>query len=109
VNVTTQSGGTGGCTAGYRIVGQWPGGFQGEVTVTNGPVASTGWTVGWTFANGQTVTQIWSGQDTPNGASHSVRNMSYNGNLGPTASTSFGFIGTWNGTNSVPTTTCTRS
>ena len=60
-------------------------------------------------ANGQTVTQMWSGQDTPNGASHSVRNMPYNGNLGPNASTNFGFIGTWNGTNSVPATTCSRS
>src|SRR3954469_9213784 len=29
-------GGTGGCTAAYRIVNQWPGGFQAEVTVTNG-------------------------------------------------------------------------
>ena len=111
VNVTTSSGGggTGGCTAMYRIVGQWPGGFQGEVTVTNGAAASTGWTVTWTFANGQTVTQIWNGQDTPNGASHSVRNMPYNGNLGPNASTTFGFIGTWNGSNSVPATACSRS
>jgi mannan endo-1,4-beta-mannosidase len=109
VNVTTSSAPSGGCTAVYRIVGQWPGGFQGEVTVTNGPLASTGWTVAWTFANGQTVMQIWSGQDTPNGASHSVRNMNYNGNLGPNASTTFGFIGTWNGTNSVPATTCSRS
>ena len=110
VSVTTPSGGgSGGCTAVYRVVNQWAGGFQADVTVTNGPVASTGWTVNWTFANGQTVTQIWSGQDTPNGASHSVRNMSYNGNLGPNASTTFGFLGSWNGTNSVPTTTCTRS
>ena len=53
--------------------------------------------------------QIWNGQDTPNGASHSVRNMTYNGNLGPNASTSFGFLGTWNGTNSVPATIYTRS
>ena len=113
VNVTTSAGGGGGnngCTATYRIAGSWSGNFQGEVTVTNGTTASTGWAVSWTYANGQTITQIWNGQDTPSGASHTVRNVSYNGNLGPNASTMFGFLGTWNNTtNSVPTLSCTRS
>jgi mannan endo-1,4-beta-mannosidase len=108
VGVTTPSGPTGGCSAVYRIVNQWPGGFQAEVTVTNGALASAGWTVGWTYANGQTVTQIWNGQDTPSGATHTVRNVGHNGNLGPNASTAFGFLGTWNGTNSAPAATCTR-
>jgi mannan endo-1,4-beta-mannosidase len=110
LTVQTSTAPTGGCTATYRITNQWPGGFQAEVTVTNGSAPSTSWTVGWTFANGQTITQIWSGQDTPNGASHSVRNMPYNGNLGAGASTSFGFIGSWNGTNAVPSpVTCSRA
>jgi mannan endo-1,4-beta-mannosidase len=109
VTVTTSTGGGGGCTAAYRVVGQWPGGFQGEVTVTNGATASTSWTVTWTFANGQTISQIWGAQDTPNGASHSARNMPYNGSLGPSQSTTFGFIGSWNGTNSVPPVSCSRA
>jgi mannan endo-1,4-beta-mannosidase len=112
VSVTTPAGGGGGnngCAATYRIAGQWQGGFQGEVTVTNGSTASTGWAVSWTFANGQTITQMWNGQDTPSGASHSVRNVGYNGNLAPNSSAQFGFTGTWNGTNSVPTLTCARS
>ena len=110
LTVQTSTSGGGGCTATYRITNQWPGGFQGEVTVTNGATVSTSWTVGWTFANGQTITQIWGGQDTPNGASHTVRNMSYNGNLGAGASTSFGFIASWNATNAVPSpVTCSRS
>ncbi|GAA1398641.1 cellulase family glycosylhydrolase [Catellatospora coxensis] len=111
VSVTTQSGGgTGGCTATYAITNQWPGGFGANVTVTNGSTASTSWAVTWTFANGQTITQIWSAQDTASGASHTARNMSYNGNLGPNASTSFGFNGTWNNSvNAVPALTCTRS
>jgi cellulase/cellobiase CelA1 len=102
-------GGTGGCTAAYRIVNQWPGGFQAEVTVTNGAAASTAWTVSWTFANGQTITQLWNGTDTSSGAGHSVRDAGYNGTLGANASTTFGFTGTWNGTNSVPALTCARS
>jgi mannan endo-1,4-beta-mannosidase len=36
-----------------------------------------------------------------------ARNMGYNGNLAAGASTTFGFIGSWNGTNSVPTLSCT--
>ncbi|GFJ91988.1 cellulose binding domain-containing protein [Phytohabitans rumicis] len=76
------------------------------MTVTNGTTARTSWTVAWTFANGQTITQIWNATDTASGASHTVRNLSYNGNLGAGQSTTFGFLGSWNGTNSVPTLTC---
>ncbi|WP_030443842.1 cellulose binding domain-containing protein, partial [Actinoplanes subtropicus] len=35
---------SGTCSAAYRVVSQWTGGFQGEVTVANGSSAgSTGW------------------------------------------------------------------
>ncbi|MEO3813543.1 cellulose binding domain-containing protein [Sphaerisporangium sp. B11E5] len=109
VTFTTTGGGTGGCTATYRITNSWQGGFQGEVTVrNNGTSAITGWTVAWTFANGQTITQIWSGTHTQSGASVSVRNVAYNGNVGAGATASFGFNGSWNGTNAVPSPiTCT--
>ncbi|MDI1462111.1 cellulose binding domain-containing protein [Catellatospora sp. KI3] len=110
VAVTTSGTSTGGCTAAYRITNSWPGGFQAEVVITNGATATTAWTASWTFANGQTITQLWSGQDTPSGASHSVRNLSYNGTLAPSGTTSFGFTGTWNNsTNAVPTVACSRS
>ena len=79
------------------------------MTVTNGSVASTGWAVSWTFANGQTIQHMWNASDTANGASHTARNLSYNGSLAPFGSTTFGFNGTWNGTNSVPALTCTRT
>ena len=42
---TTPPGGAGTCTAAYRSVNQWPGGFQGEVTVTAGPSTIGFWTV----------------------------------------------------------------
>jgi mannan endo-1,4-beta-mannosidase len=113
VSVTTPPGGGGGnngCTATYRIANSWNSNFNGEVTVTNGTTASTGWTVTWTYANGQAITQIWSGQVTASGANVSVRNVSYNGSLAPNASTTFGFLASWNNsTNSVPTVSCTRS
>ena len=44
----------GGCSAVYAQTNAWPGGFQGQVTVTNtGTNTTTGWTVVMTFANGQ--------------------------------------------------------
>jgi len=95
------------CTAGYRIVSQWQGGFQGEVTVTAGATALTGWRISWAFANGQTITQVWGGRNTPSGGTQNVTNETWNGSLTAGASTVFGFTGTWNGTNSVPALTCT--
>ncbi|GLH99106.1 cellulase family glycosylhydrolase [Phytohabitans aurantiacus] len=97
------------CTATYAITGQWQGGFQAEVRVTAGSSAISGWTVNWTYANGQSVTQSWNTTLTSSGSSVSARNVSYNGSLGAGASTTFGFLGSWNGTNSAPTPTCTAT
>lgn len=99
----------GGCTATYTITNSWQGGFQGEVRVTAGARAITGWTAGWTFANGQSVTQSWNVALTSSGATVTARNVDYNGRLAAGASTSFGFIGGWTGTNPVPVVSCTAS
>jgi hypothetical protein len=98
--------GGGACGATYRIVNQWQGGFQAEVAVRAGVAAINGWTVGWTFSSGQTITQIWSGTATSNGANVTVRNVSYNGALPANGTTTFGFIG--GGSSAVPNpVTCT--
>lgn len=85
------------CTATYKVVNQWPGGFQGEVTVT-APAGTSGWTVSWTFADGQTVNQLWNGTFTQSGSSVTVHNTSWNA----APPTMFGFLASWTGTNSVP-------
>jgi mannan endo-1,4-beta-mannosidase len=102
-------GGTRGCTAAYSLINQWQGGFQGEVRVTAGSAAITGWTVTWTFANGQSITQFWNATITSSGSGVTARNLSYNGNLSAGATTTFGFLGSWNGTNSSPSPSCTAS
>ncbi|MEV0132085.1 CotH kinase family protein [Dactylosporangium sp. NPDC050688] len=101
------SGGSGGCTAAYTVTNQWQGGFQGDVKVTAGPAAIRGWTVTWTFPNGQTVGQAWGATVTAAGGAVTARNVSYNGTLGAGAATSFGFLGTWTTANDRPATvTC---
>ncbi|WP_436533631.1 cellulase family glycosylhydrolase [Actinoplanes sp. HUAS TT8] len=95
------------CTASYAISGSWPGGFQGDVKVTAGSSAITGWTVTWTYANGQKVSNAWSATVTSSGSTVTAKNVSYNGSLGAGASTSFGFLGSWTGTNPVPALSCT--
>jgi hypothetical protein len=108
---TSPSQPTSACTATYRVGSQWSGNFQGEVTVANSSTAAaTGWTVTLTFANGQQVTQAWNTTVTQSGATVTARNATYNGNLASGASTSFGFLATWNNaTNAAPTLTCRLS
>ncbi|GIH19889.1 cellulose binding domain-containing protein [Rugosimonospora africana] len=102
---------TGTCVAAYQVTSQWGGGFQADVTVTNrSSTASSAWAASLTFANGQQVTQAWNATVTQNGATVTARNLSYNGTLAAGASTSFGFLASWNnGTNAVPAVSCASS
>jgi len=97
------------CHVVYTINSQWPGspgGFGVGLTIENtGTTNWTSWTLTWTFANGQTVTQLWNGSETQSGANVTVNNLSYDGSIPAGGSNnSVGFNGTWNGTtNSAPT------
>ncbi|MEU7873432.1 glycoside hydrolase family 6 protein [Dactylosporangium sp. NPDC049140] len=103
----SSGGGGGACSATYQTIGSWQGGFQGNVTVTAGASPISNWTVTWTLASGQSITQLWNGTLTTSGSSVTVRNVSYNGSLGAGSSTQFGFTGTGNVT--TPTLSCTAS
>ena len=85
------------------MTGSWSGGFQAEVVVRNaGSAAIAGWTLGWTFANGQRINQLWGGTHTQTGAAVSVRDTGWNGALAAGASTTAGFLGSWAGQQHVP-------
>jgi lysophospholipase L1-like esterase len=101
--------GGGRCTAAYKIVSSWIANFQGEVTVTNASsTPSTAWTATFTFAGGQQITQAWNATPTQSGAAVTARNVSYNGTIAPGASTTFGFLASWNNvTNAIPAVSCT--
>jgi endoglucanase len=104
---TTTTAPPGSCSASYRIVNSWDTGFQAEIAVAAGNAAINGWTVTWTFANGQTITQLWNGTLTTSGSSQTVKNLSYNGSLAANGTTTFGFNGTHGATNTNPTLACT--
>ncbi|WP_214416704.1 cellulose binding domain-containing protein [Sphaerisporangium fuscum] len=100
-----------GCSATYKIINSWQGGFGAEVTIRNtGTTTTTDWTVTWTYTAGQTVSQLWNGTATQSGTAVTVKNASYNGTLAAGASTTFGFNATWTATNPVPSpVTCAAS
>ncbi|MFJ1542120.1 cellulose binding domain-containing protein [Micromonospora chalcea] len=105
---TPPPGGPGACTATYRTVNTWPGGFQAEVTVANnGATAINGWTVRLTLASGQAISSLWNGVNTGTSGPVSVRNADYNGTVGANASTTFGFTATGNGAAAPSGVTCT--
>ncbi|MBC9006586.1 cellulose binding domain-containing protein, partial [Micromonospora aurantiaca (nom. illeg.)] len=98
----------GACTATYRTVNTWPGGYQAEVTVANNGAATlNGWTVRLTLASGQAISSLWNGVNTGTSGSVSVRNAAYNGTLGANASTTFGFTATGNGATAPSGVSCT--
>ncbi|WP_349260737.1 cellulose binding domain-containing protein [Actinocrinis sp.] len=89
----------------YQSQNSWSGGFQALVTVTAGNTPINGWTVRWTLASGQSITQLWNGTLSTSGSSVTVTNASYNGALAAGASTTFGFTAA--GSPSNPRLTCT--
>jgi lysophospholipase L1-like esterase len=91
-----------GCRATYTVTSQWPGGFGAAVSITNLGDPLNGWTAGFSFAAGQTITQLWNGSVTQSGAAVTVRDAGYNAAIATGASASFGFNGAWTGTNPAP-------
>ncbi|MGA5333600.1 cellulose-binding domain-containing protein [Streptomyces cellulosae] len=105
MDVITASGpAAGSCAVTYRVTGEWPGGFQGEVVVRNtGSTAVDGWTLRWTFPTGQRITSLWGGTVTQSGAEVSVEAAPYTATIPPSGSVSLGFTGTRAGTATDPT------
>ncbi|RSN99198.1 xyloglucanase [Streptomyces sp. WAC 05379] len=94
---------TGTCTVTYRITNQWSDGFQADVQLSNtGSSAWDGWSLGWSFADGQRITQLWNAEYTQSGSAVTARNVSWNGGVAAGSSVSFGFTGSWSGTNARP-------
>lgn len=104
VNVTTDKAPSTACSVGYRVVGDWPGGFQGEISIGNtGATAVSGWKLAFTFADGQTISNMWGGTPTQSGGTVGVAPVSYTNTIVAGGSVTVGFIANKGGTNSAPT------
>ncbi|WDG32897.1 cellulase family glycosylhydrolase [Streptomyces sp. CA-278952] len=107
VNVTTDKGGPApgvSCSVGYRVVGEWPGGFQGEITIRNtGTTAINGWNLAFAFVNGQKLSNLWGGTATQSGPTVSVAPAGYTAVITANGSIVLGFTGTKSTTNTAPT------
>jgi hypothetical protein len=91
-----------GCSVGYTVSSQWSGGFTASVAVTNLGSPVTQWTVTWAFTAGQHVDAGWNATVTQSGAQVTAASMAYNGALATNGTVSFGFQGTWTGSNPAP-------
>ena len=82
----------------------WNNGFTANVTVANtGTAPINGWTLGFTLPSGQSITSSWSATVTGTSGAITAKNLSYNGSIPAGGNTSFGFQGTWNSSDAVPT------
>jgi hypothetical protein len=91
------------CTVTYSVVRTWPGGLQAQAVLTNTSTSPvSGWTLTWSFAGDQRVTDLWNGNFTQSGGRVSVTNASYNGTIAPSASVAIGFTSTSTGSNARP-------
>jgi lysophospholipase L1-like esterase len=98
--------GSGGCSATFRAVSVWQGGYQGEVTVTNtSSTAISSWAVNLALPTGSRLTQVWNGALTGT----TVRNAGWNGTVTAGASTTFGFLASTSDAAGTPSATATCS
>ncbi|MEU1646796.1 non-reducing end alpha-L-arabinofuranosidase family hydrolase [Micromonospora zamorensis] len=92
-----------GCSVTYAVSSQWQGGFGANVSVTNLGDPLTSWALTWSYSAGQTVTQAWNTSLTQSGSAVTAANVSYNGAVATNGTVSFGFNGSWTGSNPAPT------
>jgi glucose/arabinose dehydrogenase len=83
-------------------VNEWGSGFVTEVRVTNRGATRTSWALTFTFPGDQRVTNAWNATVTQSGAQVTARNVSWNGSLPNGGTVTFGFQGTYSGTNARP-------
>lgn len=102
---TTPPPSTGACSATYSVVNQWSSGFTGQVKIACSGASLSSWKATWNYGAGQQITQAWNAGCTQSGTAVTCTNASYNGTVPDGGSVTFGFNGSWSGSNPVPTVT----
>ncbi|NUT93666.1 MAG: cellulase family glycosylhydrolase [Saccharothrix sp.] len=93
---------TTGCSVAYSVTGQWSGGFNAEVAVTNHGDAVDGWQLSWRWPSGQRVDHAWNAAVTASGAQATASNAGYNATIASNGTVTFGFRGSWTDANTAP-------
>jgi endoglucanase len=92
-----------GCEVDYAVQSEWAGGFTAEVSVTNRGEPLDGWELAWAFPSGQRITQAWNATVASAGEQVAVTDAGYNARITTDSAVSFGFNGSWTGSNTDPT------
>lgn len=89
------------CHLRYEIVNEWPDGFQATVTVTAAAPLDD-WRIGWTFRDGQRVSQMWDGSFTQDDSLVTATAADYNRSVTAGGTFGVGFLGSHQGGNGAP-------
>jgi Cip1-like, core domain/Cellulose binding domain len=98
---TQTSAAAGPCSVSYQV-NQWTGGFTASVALTNNAAPLTSWTLTWTFGGNQQITSAWNAQVTQSGPAVRAASLAYDAAVPTGATVSFGFQGTFSGSNAAP-------
>jgi hypothetical protein len=92
------------CHVTYAVTNQWNTGFEGAISIKNtGATSINPWTLTWTWAGNQSVTQSWNANYSQNGTSVTLTNESYNATIAAGATlTGVGFDASYSGSNPAP-------
>ncbi|WP_258948047.1 cellulose binding domain-containing protein [Lentzea californiensis] len=91
------------CAVVYRVDGQWQDGFQGKITIRNtGGSPINGWTLRWSFADGQSVRQMWNASVSQRGSAVTATGVANTRSISPRGEVEIGFLGTFRGKNTAP-------
>jgi cellulose 1,4-beta-cellobiosidase len=95
------------CDVSYRATywnqGAGGGGFQANITITNLGDPIDGWTLGFTLPAGQSFRSGWGATWQGTTGPLTASSYAWNGRLGTGQHTAVGFIGTWSGARTDPT------
>jgi cellulase/cellobiase CelA1 len=88
----TSGGPNQGCTVHFDIVSNWNTGWQGKVSITSAQ-ALNGWSINWSWPNGQTLQSSWNTQITTSGSTLTAKDVGWNASVtaGQTKEV-FGFV-----------------
>ncbi|MEU6225516.1 cellulose-binding domain-containing protein [Streptomyces sp. NPDC047042] len=89
------------CDVDFDLVNEWPDGFQATISVTT-TKALDGWSIAWSFHNGQRVSQMWDANFRQDGDRVTATAADYNRAVAAGGTVSLGFLAGRDGDNELP-------